>query len=545
MLHPDLVTALRSLNRATYVVSEEEDRVILDIYHNLISARSDEARRANVAKVYVVGAPYGILEVETLLNCWKNRSVGNATDLNNPVAALDKIYADDPGSHTSKGGQSYYIILDPERVLSEPACVRRLLNIFHQLKADNRIIKCLIFLSSVLYIPPKLQTYIQVVRDTHLGEEEVQESLDKIAAAIGKPLPNGAPEWFRGLTHFQMEAAVTRSLVLTRKDANPKRIDRKHIQDFKRNQINGTDLLNIVDVTDFSFDAVGGLDRFKAWVMGVRYAWTPAGREYGLKPPKGILAAGVWGCGKSLSIKAMGNAWGLPVIQLELGKIRSSGVGDTERNTYRIISYLEAMAPCVAWVDEAEKSLSGSGSSNFSDAGTTARTLGILSTWHQETKAEVCLAMTVNSLSTLPIEFINRIEDRFFFDLPDEDARVDIIKIHLASETRLTAEEIQEFPLRELAKAAEDLVPREMGQAVKAALWQSFVQDKPNLDPEIFRHELQTRPRILRTMEREVREVLDWVGWDPDIQEGVRARFASSRQSSNTLTLLTRGSKDR
>jgi SpoVK/Ycf46/Vps4 family AAA+-type ATPase len=151
--------------------------------------------------------------------------------------------------------------------------------------------------------------------------------------------------------------------------------------------------------------------------------------------------------------------------------------------------------------------------------------------------------MTANSLKTLPPEFINRIEERFFFDLPSQEVRMDILKIHLLHETHLTAEDIATFPLLELAKASDNLVPREMWQAVKTALRRSFFAEKPKLDADILLDELKTRPRILRTMDAELKEVLDWVGWDPETQEGVRARFASSKQSNTTLAILKGGRK--
>jgi SpoVK/Ycf46/Vps4 family AAA+-type ATPase len=240
-------------------------------------------------------------------------------------------------------------------------------------------------------------------------------------------------------------------------------------------------------------------------------------------------------------VKALGQAWGLPVVQLELGKLRDPGVGVTEANTYRVTRFAEAMAPCIIWADEAEKSFAGSHSSSRSDAGTTSRSLAILSTWLQETSAEICLAMTTNSLGTLPVEFTNRMSERFFFDVPSEDDRVDILKIHLATVGRLSKAQIAEVNLRRLAEVSENMVPREMEQAVEAALRKSFVLGRPSLDCEVLEQELRTKPRILKTMDTEVREVINWVGYDETSRDGLRARFASTRQSSNTARLLLEG----
>lgn len=539
-MHPDLLLCLKSLNRAVYLVTEEEDRAIREIHDAMTS------NEKNKAKVFVYTHPFGLIESSQLLANWQTRSLGNSTQ-GGPVEAFTKIYTDD-----STDKKHFYIITDPERWLHEtnnPAGYRLMLNIIHQLRSDTRTIKCLIFISSRLYLPSRLQRYVQVIRDNPLSEEEISEYLASVSKDLaiggssGDPIPPGSARWFQGMTSYEIESAVAQSIVLTKTDPkNPKRLDRGIVQDFRRRRINSTELLKYVDVSDTDFTKVGGIDRFKKWVEETKASWTPAGKTFGLKPPKGVLCVGVWGCGKSLSVKAMGNQWKLPVYLLELGKLRSSGVGDTEAAAYKVISYLEALAPCIAWVDEAEKSMAGAASSSFSDSGTTARTLGILSTWHQETKAEVCLAMTANSLRTLPVEFANRIEDKFFFDLPDEDSRVSILKIQLREETTLTPADIKGFPLRQLAEAAEGLVPREMGQAVRTALRRSFHENKPNLDADILEAEFMTRPRIVNTMSDELKDVLDWVGWDKKLKEGIRARFASEKQSTSTLAILEGGS---
>src|SRR5271170_6075894 len=147
----------------------------------------------------------------------------------------------------------------------------------------------------------------------------------------------------------------------------------------------------------------------------MRSVFTEEGRKFGLKIPKGVLLVGMWGTGKSLSAKTLGSEWGLPVVLLEMGKLRSSGVGDTEHNTYSVLKMVESVAPCILWIDEAEKSLSGGQSSAQSDSGTTARALGIFSTWIQETKLPIPLVMTANRLSTLPVEFVNRMNEKWFF----------------------------------------------------------------------------------------------------------------------------------
>jgi len=71
-------------------------------------------------------------------------------------------------------------------------------------------------------------------------------------------------------------------------------------------------------------------------------------------------------------------------------------------------------------------------------------------------------------------------------------------------------------------------VPREIEQCLKAALAESFHQSKPGLDEGIFLEELAKKPRIVRTMADEIKETLDWIGYDKGVDDGIRARFAAN-----------------
>lgn len=523
-----------------YVVTDEEDRVINAIANSFIKkAQKASKKGAPSVSVKVFNGTFGLIPVEQFQSNLQQRALAREDTFANFIKAMEQIFLEDTQDRVH-----YYLLTDPERYLQNDDFVRRILTIIQQVNANINIVKCIYFIGATLVVPPKLASYMHVIRDDLLNAEEIQEILDGLTEKVRDNLPPDAHSWFSGLTSYQVTSAAGQSIGVTKNDPDPAKrglVTKECILQYKRERIRKTDLLKLVDTSKEGFHRVGGVDRFKAWAYETRHAWTPEGKAFGLRPPRGVLCVGVWGCGKSLSVKALSTAWGLPLILLELGKLRDSGVGNTEANTYRVTRYLEAMAPCIAMVDEAEKSFSGAHSSSYSDAGTTARALGILSTWHQETTAEVCLALTTNSLKTLPVEFTNRISERFFFDLPSEDDRVDVLKIHLGSVGNLKPEQIAEFNLRRLAEAAENMVPREMEQAVEAALRQSFVQKKTQLDFDIFERELRTKPRILKTMDAELREVIDWVGYDEESQDGIRARYASTKPSRHTARLLQGG----
>jgi SpoVK/Ycf46/Vps4 family AAA+-type ATPase len=507
---PDLLFHLRSMSRIIYFVTDEEDRFLLKLKAMLTKF---------LPRTWVYNAAFGLQPIEALIRDWSTRAHQESRDTLSIHETLIQIYKEDPKEH-----QNFYVITDAERWLVEPHVQRRVLNIVHQLHNDIRTVKILMFVGSRKVIPEKLSRYIEVIHDTGLTPEEISQQVEEVCGHLKLPVPPNASDMFKGLTSFEVNSAIAQSIVRTKKDADkPKRIDAQAIGEFKRRQVRKTDLVQLVDTSSVTFDQVGGATRFKAWARKMKSAWTEEGRKFGLEHPKGILAVGPWGTGKSLSTKTLGSEWGLPVVQLEMGRLRSSGVGESEANVYRAIKLIEAVAPCIVWIDEAEKSLSGGQSSAQSDAGTTNRTIGIFSTWHQETTARVCLAMTANSLKTLPPEFVNRMDERFFFDLPSEEDRIDILKIHL----RERGQDPEKFDLAMLSEKASSMVGREIRQCIKAALLESFAQGKTALDQEILAFELSRKPRIVKTMVDEIREVLEWVGYDPDVDDGIRARFAA------------------
>ena len=522
MSYPDLSFHLRSLSRLIYFVTDEEDRFINKLR---------EILKKHVDRTQVFNAAFGMQPIEGLVRDWTSRAHAVNTDTVSIHDALIRIYKDDP-----KEEQNFYVITDPERWLADAHVVRRILNIVHQQRQDIRSVKIIIFVGSRRFVPEKLQRYMEVINDQGLTSEETLAIVEKACTSLKAEVPRDTEQLFRGLTAYETESVVGQSIVRTRRDSVGRRVDPQYIADFRRRQLMKTDLVQHVDTAAFSFDIVGGQGRFKDWAYKTRYAWTQKGQKFGLKPPKGVLALGVWGCGKSLSVKAMGHAWGLPVIQLEMGRLRSSGVGESEANVYKAIRIIENSAPALVWIDEAEKSLSGGASSAQSDAGTTSRTIGILSTWIQETPAAVCLAMTANSLKNLPVEFVNRMDERFFFDMPSEEDRIDILKIHL----KKAGQDPSGYNLAMLAERAGNMVGREIEQAIGAAMIESFAQEKIRLDEDILADELLKKPRIIKTMADEVKEITDWVGYDNSVGDGIRARYASKPNTSGGALQLVR-----
>jgi SpoVK/Ycf46/Vps4 family AAA+-type ATPase len=315
-------------------VTDEEDRFLVRLHQTL----RDFARRT-----WVYNAAFGLVPIESLMKDWTERTHTEDPETLNIHGALVKMYKDDP-----KKEQNFYIVTDPERWLADAHVQRRFLNLAHQVHQDNRVIKIVIFVGTRKYVPEKLARYVEVVHDKGLTDEEILGLVEDAAKHLKTPVPENAQKLFKGLTAYEIKMAIGQSIIATKKDqVNPRRIDPTIVADFRRKQLRKSDLVQYIDTDNMSFDQVGGADRFKEWARKARATWSDRGQKFGLRPPKGVLCVGVWGCGKSLSVKALGAAWGLPVVQLEMGRLRSSGVGDSEANVYRACRIIEAAAPCV------------------------------------------------------------------------------------------------------------------------------------------------------------------------------------------------------
>lgn len=192
--------------------------------------------------------------------------------------------------------------------------------------------------------------------------------------------------------------------------------------------------LEKIDV-DESVKDVGGLSGLRKWLDEKKELLTPEKRDElrakGLQPPRGILLVGVPGCGKSLSAKSISANWRLPLYRLDFATVQGSFVGQSEQQLKDALTTAENVSPCILWIDEIEKGLSGAGGSN--DGGVSTRMVGQFLFWLQECKKQVFVVATANDVSMLPSELLRRgrFDELFFVDLPTADERRDILSLYM------------------------------------------------------------------------------------------------------------------
>ena len=218
---------------------------------------------------------------------------------------------------------------------------------------------------------------------------------------------------------------------------------------------------------------IGGLENLKLYLSGKAKIFSKLGeaRKFGVDIPKGILIAGMPGCGKSLTAKATANIFNVPLLRLDIGKLMGKYVGESEHNLSTAIKTAEAVAPCVLWIDELEKAFAGvGGSGGGSDI--TTRLFGQFLTWLQEKESSVYIVATANDISSLPPEFLRkgRFDELFLVNLPDEEERRRIFQIHLKKRGKLTPD----IDVLKLLKDTDGFNGADIENVVKEAIENAF-----------------------------------------------------------------------
>ncbi|HBR00070.1 MULTISPECIES: AAA family ATPase [unclassified Roseofilum] len=259
---------------------------------------------------------------------------------------------------------------------------------------------------------------------------------------------------------------------------------------------------------DETLDSVGGLEELKSWLKQRSNAFTERARQYGLPQPKGMLILGVPGCGKSLIAKTTSRLWGLPLLRLDMGRVYDgSMVGRSEANLRNALKTAESISPAILFIDELDKAFAGGTGSADSDGGTSSRIFGSFLTWMQEKTSPVFVMATANRVERLPGEFLRkgRFDEIFFVDLPNEQERQDIFTIHLEKRRR----DISRFDIEQLSKICDGFSGAEIEQALIAAMYEAFAQDREFTQLDIIAAIKATLP-LSKTMQEQVSALRDW-----------------------------------
>lgn len=488
----DITALLRARNTLIWVVTREECRVERAIVEAAAEARYD-----------------------TLFwDCAEGftNPAGEAVEAaqQDPSEALKWIEADKL--------RRVYIMRDLHRWMADPLVLRRLRSQSRKLQnAPSASARAIVVLTPSSEVPPELAGHT-IVLDYPLPErEEIQAILDDVLGSLPAKVerPEGdtklaAIDAAIGMNSEEIAACYARSVVLH------KRIDPAMVSAEKRRVVARERVLTWYDPDPRGLDAVGGLEILKEWLTERRRALSPAARRYGLPAPKGCLLVGVPGTGKSLTAKAVASAWGLPLLRLDLGALRSKWVGESEANIRRALAVAETVSPCCVWLDEVEKALAGS-TGPQGDGGVSADALGVVLSWMQERQGSVFVIATANQVQGLPPEFLRkgRFDELFWIDLPTAVERREIFNVAIRSHGRDPAK----LDLDDLVRTTATFTGAEIAALVSDALFTAFADGERELATADLVKAARTVVPLAKTSEEKIAALRSWATG--------RARFAS------------------
>lgn len=384
----------------------------------------------------------------------------------NPLQALELI------ERLTGETPALFLLKDFNRFLTDVSVSRKLKNLSRVLKLQP---KTIIILSSEINIPKELQDLVTVLSFQLPNETEINQELNRLIDSLNLEI---TPQLLENLTRACQGLSLERiRRVLSKIIVTYKKIDDNSIAlllSEKKQIIRQTEILEYWS-TDDNIQKIGGVDNLKEWLKKRKTAFSVQAFNYGLPMPRGLLLVGIQGTGKSLTAKAIATEWQLPLLKLDVGKLFGGIVGESESRLRQMIQVAETLSPCILWIDEIDKAFSNSESKG--DSGTSNRVLATFISWLSEKTKPVFVVATANNVELLPLEIIRkgRFDEIFFLDLPQEQEREEIFRIHLKEFRPNTW---QSFEYSKLSRLSEYFSGAEIRQSIIEAMYQAFYEKR-------------------------------------------------------------------
>ncbi|GAM10457.1 putative AAA domain-containing protein ycf46 [Geobacter sp. OR-1] len=270
----------------------------------------------------------------------------------------------------------------------------------------------------------------------------------------------------------------------------------------KKKALSQSGLLELVDST-ISIDQVGGLEQLKRWLRNKKHIIDNLllAQRFGISAPKGVLLAGMPGCGKSISAKAAASLFNVPLFRLDIGSLMGKYVGESEANMKTALKIAEQASPCVLWIDELEKAFSGVNGTGGSTEITT-RLFGYFLTWMQEKPGAVFVIATANDITTIPPELLRRgrFDEIFYVNLPIERERKQIFNV----KTKLLTPLPERLDLEKLAKMSDGYSGADIECIINDALEELFRNHKSVLTQDVLEKHIKLITPISVVLEEKI-----------------------------------------
>lgn len=359
--------------------------------------------------------------------------------------------------------------------------------------------------SPLVPIPKELENYTTIMELETLTEESIKEIIFKFNEKQGatppeKDLLDTLVTRFKGLSQTEINNILSLAIA---EDGRLTYSDLPLVLEQKQQAVKKSGILEMIHVKE-SMDDIGGLENLKTWLLRKAeiFKQIKKAQDFGVDIPKGVLIAGMPGCGKSLTAKAAAKAFDVPLLRLDMGRLMGKYVGESEGNMRRAIKLTEASSPCILWIDELEKAFAGV-KSNGSGSEVTMRLFGSFLTWMQEKESLAFVVATANKINALPPELLRkgRFDETFYVDLPKEDERKKILEIHIRKRRK---NDLNKINLAELVAKTEGYCGADLEGVVREGIETAFVNKKDSLTTDDILAAIKDTHSLSEVMKEEI-----------------------------------------
>ena len=393
--------------------------------------------------------------------------------------SLANVLDDRTSVQNSAAGHQVMILKNIDTFMDDPAVMARLKKMAERIRS-GLLDATIVILSPILRIPKEIEKYITVIEMDYLTDSEIQDVIRNLAKANGKAIPERLikeyANAFKGLSEFEiqniMQLILSQNEELTKSQINL-------VFEQKQQMIKKAGILEMISPKE-SLDDIGGLENLKDWLRQKEKVLSDmeGAKAFGVDMPKGVLIAGIPGCGKSITAKAAAKLFNIPLLRLDMGRLLGKYVGESEANMRKAIELAEAISPCVLWVDELEKAFAGIGGEG-SGAEVTTRLFGSFLTWLQEKETPVFVVATANDVTSLPPELLKgRFDEIFYVGLPDRDEQRKIFEIHIK---KRRPEDLPSIQIDQLLGRAKGCSGADIEGIVRESVERAFAAGKQEL----------------------------------------------------------------
>nr|YP_010619375.1 hypothetical protein PN189_pgp195 [Xiphosiphonia pinnulata]WAX03388.1 hypothetical protein [Xiphosiphonia pinnulata] len=381
----------------------------------------------------------------------------------NPLEALNTITKYDNNTKV-------FFLKDFHVFLQDISIHRKLKNLYQYLNESNQYV---ILSGTEINLPNELKEYIIYVQMPLPNKREISIELNRFLYKKNTDKSKYKETICMAYTGFSINKIRKSLSKLILNNIQKNQIIENILQE-KEEIIQKTEGLKFYSSQNNRLE-VGGLQNLKNWLQIRNLAFTQKAQSYGIKKPKGILLVGIQGTGKSLSAKTISNEWNMPLFRLDVSKIFTGILGESENRIAKVINICEKSSPCILWIDEIDKIFSEHNTTN--DSGTKQRVTNIFLTWLSEKKQGVFIVATANTINQLPIEILRkgRFDEIFFVDLPNFRARLKIFQIHLKKCRPMTW---NKYNIYYLSKISKGFSGAEIEQSIIDAMYTGFYNNR-------------------------------------------------------------------